>query len=211
MSTMFSISPPHRLIGQVDLAPATPSQPRKRALGVGGLRRQHVEAALCGDAPPPGVQHQIGAQGVIHRVHHALQPGEILQIHGAGVHIGVHAAGRRVDDASRVAVFRRCLLIGDGVAPAAAGHAVYLRGMQLRRGGPRGLGGAAGAQDEHLLAGKRQSHAADERQHPRQVRVVAHQPAVPVHHGVHRADGPRRLAELVQIGDDLPPYRGWSR
>ena len=169
---------------------------------MGGLRRQHIQPALRGDTPLPGSEHQLAAQRVIDHVHHALQTGKAVQLHRAAAQIGVHAAGRRVDDAGGVPVLLRRLSVGNGVLSAAAGDAVHLRRAQLRCRRPRRFGCAAGAEDQHLFAGQHQTHAAYQRQHTGNIRVVAVQLAVPVHHGVHRADGPRRIGQLIQIGND---------
>ena len=101
------------------------------------------------------------------------------------------------------------LSVGNSAVSAAAGDAVHLRRAQLRYRRPRRFGCAAGAEDQHLFAGQHQPHAAYQRQHAGKIRVVAVQLAVPVHHGVHRADGTRRVGQLVQIGNDplLVRYR----
>ena len=191
----------HRAIGQLNVPLRGFTAPEQGA-GIGGLRRQHVQPALRRDTPLPGAEHQLAAQRVIDHVHHALQTGKAVQLHRAAAQIGVHAAGRRVDDAGGVPVLLLRLSVGNSAVSAAAGDAVHLRRAQLRCRRPRRFGCAAGAQHQHLFAGQHQTHAAYQRQHAGKIRVVAVQLAVPVHHGVHRADGPHRIGQLVQIGDD---------
>ena len=62
--------------------------------------------------------------------------------------------------------------------------------------------GAAGAQNEHGFAPKAHPVGLDHVQKAAEVGVVAVQLAVPVHDGVHRADGAGPLVHRFTVGDD---------
>ena len=63
------------------------------------------------------------------------------------------------------------------------------------------MAGAAAAQDHDLLSGQVHPGPPGHADHAVDVRVVAGEPAVPVHHRVHRADGGGPGVHLVAEGD----------
>ena len=122
------------------------------------------------------------------------QPG---QIHRAGLHIGVHANRRGVNQPGGVSVLFQLVI---GVFPFSGNH--HRRAARLTHHVARGQRCAAAAQHQHLLAAYGGGNAIQSRLHSRRVRIVPIQgAALAAHNGIDAADSPGLRADFRQIGD----------
>ncbi len=121
--------------------------------GKHSLRHQHLKAARNGHAAVLGPQQKLGAEGVVHHIQHGLQPWERLGVDQALAHIGVHPAGRCVDDDLHIGAVHSLAVEQCAVPAGAAGRQdLACTAVPADR---RDCGvGAAGAEDQHGLTAK---------------------------------------------------------
>ena len=166
-----------------------------------GLRHQHLKAARRGHAAVLGPQQKLGVEGVVHHVQHGLKPWEGLRVNQASAHVGVHPAGRCVDDNLHIGAVHSLGVKQRAIAAGAAGGQDFACTAVAADRRDCGVG-AARAQNQHGLTGEIHAVGLGQIGKACVVCVVAVEPAAPVYHGVHRTDGRRSRVNLVTVGDD---------
>ena len=165
------------------------------------LRHQHLKPADGHQTPVLGAQNQLGGKGVVHNIQNRFQLGQRRNVQKALPRLGVHAAGRRVDDDLHIAA-RSGLFIGQCAVLAGAAGGQNFFGTPVAAYGAYRRMGAACAQNQHGLARKVDAMRLGQVGKARIVGIVAVQLPAAVHHRVDRPDGLGAGVDLVAAGDD---------
>ena len=112
-----------------------------------------------------------------------------------------HPDRGRVDEKVGVGQVAVRFLVGEGAVASRAADADGFGGAELFRRGERRPAGSSGPEDQHRLARKVGGQAADQRDQPPYVGIVAVEFAAPVDHRIDRADRLREVGEFVKIRD----------
>ena len=170
-------------------------EPFRRFLGLG---HQHQQTIHRHQTTGFRIQQKLSPGGIVDDIQRAFQLGEQGQIHRGNAGVGIHAHRGGIDDDRRIGVEMEIVVIvltgaGNGNDP----------GSEIFQSGDDGLGSAAGAQHQHLLATHIQTAGADHALEAEIVGIMAGEFAVPADDAIDSAQLFGNGGEGIQIGDDI--------